>query len=193
MYNNILEKFKVSPEEIKKEENSEKKEFNVDEILGRLDSKISQMESKESLSNETEQTNKKVDDEEFSVKHLNLFRVPENQDVENINISIFNLEGMVSIYLVTHEDKYVFRYAEGKDMLKSKEFSKEEGTNFIIGLKNIMNSWKSKYSGNNKFSWNVVVNTKVFNKSSIGMGNCPENWNDFIDLLIEYVNIFNNK
>ena len=84
-------------------------------------------------------------------------------------------------------------YISLTDMLKSKEFSKEEGANFIIGLNSIMNLWKSKYSGNNPFAWNVSANTKVFNKSAFGMGSCPENWNDFIDLLIKYVNIFNNK
>ena len=195
MYNNVLEKFKLSKEDLMQMEGSEKKKerLNVEETLKRLDAKIAQMESKEDSPSELGQTNKSSNDENFSLKHLNLFRVPENQDEENISISISNLEGMVSIYLVSHEDKYVFRYAEGKDMLKSKEFSKEEGVDFIIGLNNIMKLWKSEYSGNNQFAWNVSVNTKVFNKSAFGMGSCPENWNDFIDLLIKYVNIFNNK
>lgn len=64
---------------------------------------------------------------------------------------------------------------------------------FISKLYRIINEWKGVYSGESNTVWSIKYSTE--NKKGLisGNGGFPSNWNEFIDLLVEYEILFKKK
>lgn len=70
---------------------------------------------------------------------------------------------------------------------------------FVSRINEITSEWKNEYSGSKNIKWQVKFNTKQLNKTIVGNGEYPINWNKFVDLISEYevlfkkTIIYNNK
>lgn len=70
---------------------------------------------------------------------------------------------------------------------------------FVSKINPIVSEWKNEYSGIKNIKWQVKFNTKELNKTIVGNGEYPVNWNKFVDLISEYevlfkkTIIYNNK
>ena len=63
---------------------------------------------------------------------------------------------------------------------------------FVDRLYTIIKNWQNNYSGENKITWSINID-EYGNKMVIsGNGGLPEEWDDLINLLIEYEKIFKN-
>ena len=63
---------------------------------------------------------------------------------------------------------------------------------FIDRFNEIIKNWNSNYSGNSNVNWSIKLEGD--NKKNIsGNGGFPKNWNELIDLLIEYEMLFKQK
>ena len=63
---------------------------------------------------------------------------------------------------------------------------------FIDRLYTIIKNWQNNYSGENKITWSINIEEDGNNKVISGNGGLPEEWDDLINLLIEYEKIFKN-
>lgn len=63
---------------------------------------------------------------------------------------------------------------------------------FIDKLYTIIKNWQNNYSGENKITWSINIEEDGSNRVISGNGGLPENWDDLINLLIEYEKIFKN-
>mgnify|MGYP004543556459 FL=1 len=63
---------------------------------------------------------------------------------------------------------------------------------FIDRLYTIIKNWQNNYSGENKITWSINIEEDGNNKVIFGNGGLPEEWDDLINLLIEYEKIFKN-
>ena len=96
-----------------------------------------------------------------------------------------NLYGLVFSDLNNLEDNDISKLRIGISQNKYNEF--------VDNLNKITNVWKDTYLGDGRFFWNISINLDNTQKNIIGNGDFPDNWNEFIDLLIEYENIFKNN
>lgn len=77
--------------------------------------------------------------------------------------------------------------------------SLEKFDKFVSRIDAIASEWKNEYSGIKNIKWQVKFNTKQLNKTIVGNGEYPLNWNQFVDLISEYevlfkkTIIYNNK
>lgn len=63
---------------------------------------------------------------------------------------------------------------------------------FVDRFNNIVKNWNSNYSGSSNVNWSIKL--ECDNKKIIsGNGGFPENWNELIELLIEYEMLFKQK
>lgn len=63
---------------------------------------------------------------------------------------------------------------------------------FIDRLYTIIKNWQNNYSGENKITWSINIEEDDNNRVISGNGGLPEEWDDLINLLIEYEKIFKN-
>lgn len=63
---------------------------------------------------------------------------------------------------------------------------------FIDRLYTIINNWHDNYPGESEIIWSVKIEEDGNNRLISGNGGFPENWDTFVDLLIEYEKIFKN-
>ena len=63
---------------------------------------------------------------------------------------------------------------------------------FIDRLYTIIKNWQNNYSGENKITWSINIEEDSNNRVISGNGGLPEEWDDLINLLIEYEKIFKN-
>lgn len=63
---------------------------------------------------------------------------------------------------------------------------------FIDRLYTIIKNWQNNYSGENKITWSINIEEDGNNRVISGNGGLPEEWDDLINLLIEYEKIFKN-
>ena len=63
---------------------------------------------------------------------------------------------------------------------------------FIDKLYTVIKNWQNNYSGENKITWSINIEEDGSNRVISGNGGLPENWDDLINLLIEYEKIFKN-
>lgn len=63
---------------------------------------------------------------------------------------------------------------------------------FVDKLYTIIKNWQNNYSGENKITWSINIGEDGSNRVISGNGGFPENWDDLINLLIEYEKIFKN-
>jgi len=61
---------------------------------------------------------------------------------------------------------------------------------FIGKINPIVSEWKNEYLGTKNIKWQVKFNTKQLNKTIVGNGEYPVNWNKFVDLISEYEVLF---
>lgn len=80
------------------------------------------------------------------------------------------------------------REAFTKDSIVS--ISLEKFDEFVSKMNPIVSEWKSEYLGTKNIKWQVKFNTKQLNKTIIGNGEYPINWNKFVDLISEYEALF---
>ncbi len=73
------------------------------------------------------------------------------------------------------------------------DISKENFNVFLDRLNTIISNWKNNYSGEKNISWRINIIGRDNSKLFLGNGGIPENWDDLIDLLIEYEKNFNVK
>lgn len=84
-----------------------------------------------------------------------------------------------------------------KDSIVS--ISLEKFDKFVSKINPIVSEWKNEYSGTKNIKWQVKFDTKQLNKTIVGNGEYPINWNKFVDLISEYevlfkkIIIYNNK
>jgi len=70
---------------------------------------------------------------------------------------------------------------------------------FVSKINPIVSEWKNEYLGTKNIKWQVKFDTKQLNKTIVGNGEYPINWNKFVDLISEYevlfkkTIIYNNK
>lgn len=62
---------------------------------------------------------------------------------------------------------------------------------FVDKINLITSKWKTEDSGTKDIKWQIKINTKMLNKTIIGNGEYPSNWNKFIDLVSEYEILLN--
>lgn len=63
---------------------------------------------------------------------------------------------------------------------------------FIDRLYTIIKNWQNNYYGENKITWSINIEEDDNNRVISGNGGLPEEWDDLINLLIEYEKIFKN-
>ena len=124
---------------------------------------------------------------------------PESFDTdESIRIEIKNDNNDYVLVLNHHlkNDIYKIMFAD-LNHLEDKMIS-DTSTNipkryyqeFKEKLLNCTSNWNDNYNGNNNVSWNIVIKKDGTEKRIKGTGEYPNNWNNFIDLVVEYEKIF---
>ena len=68
--------------------------------------------------------------------------------------------------------------------------SLEKFDKFVNRINDISSEWKNEYSGTKNIKWQIKFSTKSLNKTIVGNGQYPTNWNQFIDLISEYEVLF---
>ena len=63
---------------------------------------------------------------------------------------------------------------------------------FVDKLYTIINNWEDNYSGENEIVWSVKIEEDGNSRLISGNGAFPNNWDSFVDLLVEYEKIFKN-
>lgn len=72
--------------------------------------------------------------------------------------------------------------------------SENDYNDFFRKVNSIIESWNEIYpSENGEGSWTVILNTLDSELKYVGRGSYPDNWNTFVDLLMEYEVLFNKK
>ncbi len=64
---------------------------------------------------------------------------------------------------------------------------------FYNKLISLINNWNESYNGTSLNYWSIKIETKETNKLISGNGGFPNNWNQFIDFLVEYEMLFKKK
>lgn len=80
--------------------------------------------------------------------------------------------------------KYILSYNKDNETSKL-EISKEYYQCFIDRFYIIIQDWEDYFFGDKDFNWTIRIDEELDRKIT-GRGGCPSNWNDFIDLLMEY-------
>jgi len=66
--------------------------------------------------------------------------------------------------------------------------------NFFQRITSILSTWDTMYTNNNTDeAWTVILNTPNSEIKYSGRGSYPENWNSFVELLMEYEELFNKQ
>ena len=63
---------------------------------------------------------------------------------------------------------------------------------FVDRLYTIINNWQDNYSGESEITWSIKIEEDGKSRLILGNGGFPDNWDNFVDLLIEYEKIFKN-
>ncbi len=71
--------------------------------------------------------------------------------------------------------------------------SEEYYKKFLSKLYNITKNWKISYSGNKEIVWSLKLDIDSNKEFLSGNGEIPNNWNDLVELILEYETIFNNQ
>lgn len=110
-----------------------------------------------------------------------------------INISNSKSNYMLRINRFIPTDKYELLFDDIRQARGNLPvlISKEDYHKFMEKLSSLTSRWESIYTGNHEVKWNIGITPNDGEIRLIfGYGSFPSNWNDFIDLLIEYEQLY---
>ena len=87
-------------------------------------------------------------------------------------------------------DRCSFIYYKGPVPLSNKPLSIVEFEDFKNRLNEITKNWDYTYKGDRDFNWSIVIDEETRYE---GIGGCPDNWNDLIDLIIKYEKMYKSR
>ena len=201
------------PENYNELSNILRKAFNVDTFINDINYNV---EPDENIPREVyEIPNAKVQKYEMNLKDnipQKVYGVPNNIQkntiINNEEIMIHlsdlnNQDNCYNINFISYDDNSNHTTMTYDNFLTSKDFintvvdiDRNIFDEFQGKIIEVTKNWMDYYGGTSNVLWNIIINTKLKNKTFSG-GSYPENWNEFIDLLIEYENYYkslkNNK
>lgn len=134
----------------------------------------------------------------------NMFDLPKTMIQDAIRINIKNNES--NYFIGLKHSKYVGELDEysllfgNKNHFNDKVFSdlftdipSKYYQSFVERFNNIIQNWLEKYDGSSEVNWIIEIDISNNKKRIIGNGGYPQNWNEFIELLIEYERLFKQK
>lgn len=138
-------------------------------------------------------------DEEEDVNEVSSIEVPEIEK-DSIRIGIRNEKSNYVILISHTKDTYEYDLAFGdRNNLDGKvitdistQILESQYNSFVDRFYNIIEDWNNVYPGYSNVRWSVKVENDV-DRLIRGNGGFPKNWNDFIDLLVEYEILFKEK
>lgn len=170
----------------------------VNDNLEKINNKESDVQSEDDGYVEVETSSEKVS-EENDVNEVSSFELPKI-DKDSIRIGIKN-EKSNYVILISHikdtgECDLAFgdrNNLDGKGISDiSTQILESQYNSFVDRFYNIIEDWNNVYPGYSNVRWSVKVENDV-DRLIRGNGGFPKNWNDFIDLLVEYEVLFKEK
>lgn len=145
------------------------------------------------------QTSVDEDNEDDDINEVSSLELPEIEK-DAIRIGIRN-EKSNYVFLISHiKDTVEYDLTFGdKNNLDGKavvdistKILESQYNSFVDRFYNIIEDWNNVYPGYSNVRWSVKVENDV-DRLIRGNGGFPKNWNDFIDLLVEYELLFKEK
>lgn len=139
-----------------------------------------------------------IPQEVYGVTTSEKYVLPKS-DLRTIKINIKNNESNYVLMLSYVADNKIDLIFGDLNKLENKtldditiNITKTEFNAFLEKYNAITLDWKESYIGEKNINWSITENLDK-DKYIFGNGGFPNNWNEFIDLLVEYEIIFKNN